>query len=181
LLLYLGTHVQFGGAGRVFAAPCDVELPLTSVVVQPDLIVVLNAHLAIITAGRIVGTPDLVVEILSPGTAGHDRREKQDAYARAGVPEYWLAGPFSHTVEVLFLKDDSYQLAGVFAGAVTLPSGVLPDSPVRVEQFFAKPESSTRPRSLSGSCPRFRNNRVQRYFGAPMSVRGAGWLTLCPG
>jgi len=31
---------------------------------------------------RIVGAPDLIVEIASPGTAGYDRREKQDAYAR---------------------------------------------------------------------------------------------------
>jgi Uma2 family endonuclease len=87
---YLLTHVEFAGLGRVFAAPCDVELaPRT--IVQPDIVVILNANAKIMTPSRVIGTPGLVVEIASPGTTGYDRRTKQNAYARAGVPEYWIA------------------------------------------------------------------------------------------
>jgi Uncharacterized protein conserved in cyanobacteria, COG4636 len=86
LVTFLVTHVEFAGLGRVFAAPVDVELA-PDTVVQPDIVVVLSANLDRITPSRIIGAPDLVVEILSPGTAGYDRREKQDAYARAGVGE----------------------------------------------------------------------------------------------
>jgi Uma2 family endonuclease len=112
-------------------------LPLNpAVTVQPD-VVVLSANLGVLTASRIIGVPDLVVEILSPGTAGHDRRRKQDAYARAGVPEYWLADPYAQTVEVLRLDGKEYRSLGVFRSAATLPSLVIPDLPVRVEQFFA--------------------------------------------
>ena len=132
----LYVNVELAGLGRVFPAPCDVELS-PGTVVQPDVIVILKANLGIITPTRIVGAPDLVIEIASPGTVGYDRRVKQDAYARAGVREYWLADPYARTIEVLMLENGAYRSVGVFTGAVTLPSRVLPDLPVLVEQFFA--------------------------------------------
>lgn len=135
---HLLIHVQFTGVGKVFAAPLDVQLPLTPpVTVQPDVIVVLNAHLDIIKRSHIVGAPDLVVEISSPGTVGYDRRTKQDRYARAGVPEYWIPDPATQTIEVLVLEEGGYRPLGVFSGSQTLPSRVLPELPLKVEQFFA--------------------------------------------
>jgi Uma2 family endonuclease len=133
---YLTQYVQVAGLGRIFAAPVDVELA-PGTVVQPDVLVVLNASLGIITPRRIVGAPDLVVEIVSPGTAGHDRRTKQDAYARAGVAEYWLADPAAQTVELLRLDGSAYRTINVYRGRATLPSQVAPALPVPVEQFFA--------------------------------------------
>ena len=131
-------HVQQPGLGRVFPAPFDVDLPLTpTVTVQPDIVVVLKPNSAIISEGGIAGTPDLVVEVASPGTAGYDRREKQDAYERAGVTEYWIADPYARTIEILRLEDGAYRSVGVFTGAATLPSLVVPNLPVSVESFFA--------------------------------------------
>jgi Uma2 family endonuclease len=135
-VFYLTTYVQLTGLGQVFSAPCDVELA-PNVVVQPDVIIVLNTNLGIITPSHIVGVPDLLVEITSPGTVGYDRRTKQDAYARVGVPEYWIADPAAQTIEVLQLERDSYRSAGVFQGQATLPSRIVPGLPVRVAQFFA--------------------------------------------
>lgn len=132
---YLTIHVQFAGIGRVYPAPCDVELH-PDFVVQPDVIVVLNDNLGIITPSHIVGAPDLVVEIASPSTAGYDRRTKQDAYAEAGVREYWIADASAQTVEVLALEGRSYQTLGVFRGQATLPSRVLPELPIKVAQLF---------------------------------------------
>ena len=77
------------------------------------------------------------MEIASPSTAGYDRREKQNAYARAGVPEYWIADPASRTVEVLALEQGAYRSLGVFQGKATLPTKIVPEFPVRVGQFFA--------------------------------------------
>jgi len=128
--------VEDVGLGRVFPAPVDVELA-PNVVLQPDVIVVLNANLGILIPERIVGAPDLVVEIASPGTAGYDRRQKQDAYARAGVPEYWIADPIARTIEVLRLNGGVYRSLGVFTGQARLPSVAVPGLPVPVEQFFA--------------------------------------------
>jgi Uma2 family endonuclease len=133
---YLRTHIKLTGLGQVYIAPFDVELNHRTVV-QPDVIVVLTPHLDIITESRIIGAPDLVVEVSSPGTVGHDRTNKQSAYARAGVPEYWIADPWSRTVEVLTLGAGAYRSLGVFEGKAVLPSQVVPDFLVHVEQFFA--------------------------------------------
>lgn len=133
---YLIAHVQAPGLGRVFAAPLDLLLPGTRPA-QPDVMVVINHKLHLITERGIEGPPDLVVEIASPGTRTHDRGTKLTAYARGGVPEYWLAEPADRTIEALALADGAYHSLGVFTGAATLPSRVLPDLPVRVEQFFA--------------------------------------------
>jgi len=132
---YLTIHVQFAGQGRVFAAPCDVELA-AGVVTQPDIAVVLNDNMDIITPMHLIGAPNLIVEIASPSTAGYDRREKQDAYARAGVAEYWIADPATRTVELLVLEQSSYRSLGVFQGQAMLPSRTIPGLPIRVEQFF---------------------------------------------
>ncbi|NJK81074.1 MAG: Uma2 family endonuclease [Chloroflexaceae bacterium] len=136
LATYLTMHIQFKGLGRVFTAPIDVELP-TGDVVQPDVIVILAANLHIISEKRILGAPDLVAEIASPGTASYDRRAKQDAYARAGVREYWLVDPAARTVEVLTLDAGQYRQVGVYAGPSGIASQVLPPLPVRVAQFFS--------------------------------------------
>jgi len=134
VVTFLVTHVEFAGLGRVFAAPVDVELA-PDTVVQPDIVVVLSANLDRITPSRIIGAPDLVVEILSPGTAGYDRREKQDAYARSGVGEYWIVDPGAQTVELLTLDQGGYRSHGVFRGQARLPSSAV-TMPVPVERFF---------------------------------------------
>ena len=135
IFAYLRDHLKQSKLGKVYIAPVDVELhPKT--VVQPDVLVILTAHLERISASRVIGAPDLVVEVASPGTTGFDRRQKQDAYALAGVPEYWIVDPASHTVELLILENGAYHSLGIFQGQHTLPSTVVPDFPVSVEQFF---------------------------------------------
>ena len=136
IFAYLREHVKQAGIGKVRVAPCDVELA-ANVVVQPDVFIVLNEHLDRIFEDRVIGAPDLVVEVTSPGTATYDRNNKYYAYARAGVPEYWIADPISHTVEVLVLDGFQYRSLGVFRGTATLPSQTLPEFEVLVEKFFA--------------------------------------------
>lgn len=134
---FLSIHIEFAGHGTVLVAPFDVELPGHSNLVQPDVLVILKAHMRIIAASRAIGAPDLVVEVASPRTAGYDRRDKQDAYARAGVPEYWIADPIARTVELLVLDGGEYHSLGVFQGQARLPSRIVPELPVPVDQFFA--------------------------------------------
>ena len=135
LFRYLSTYIEDAGLGRVYIAPFDVELgPKT--VVQPDVLVILNVNRNKITFSHINGVPDLIVEVSSPGTVGYDREKKQRAYAHAGVPEYWIADPWSRTVEVLTLEEGVYRSLGVFEGKAILPSQVVPDFLVHIEQFF---------------------------------------------
>src|SRR5207249_9956788 len=94
-------------------APTDVELSAENVF-QPDVFVILNAGLEKVKELRVVGAPDLVVEIASPSTAIQDRNTKYRVYAQAGVPEYWIVDPGTRTVEVLVLEDAEYDSLGVF-------------------------------------------------------------------
>ncbi len=136
LMIYLGQLVQIAGLGRIFAEPTDVELSPGNIV-KPDVFVLLNEHLERIKPTRIVGAPDLVVEILSPGTMRYDVGGKLRAYERARVPEYWIVSPGEQVVELLVLKGETYQSLGVFQGEAVLPSQIVPDWSVKVAQLFA--------------------------------------------
>jgi Uma2 family endonuclease len=136
IFAYLYNVVQLKGRGSVFSAPTDVELRPGDVV-QPDVFVMLQEHNSRILPSRVSGAPDLVVEVASPSTARHDLREKQDAYARADVPEYWIVSPGEHVVEVLLLKQGAYYSLGLFGVDASLPSRIIAEEKIPVERFFA--------------------------------------------
>jgi Uma2 family endonuclease len=91
-IYYFVTHIQLTGLGHIYGAPLDVQIE-HGTVVQPDVLVVLQAHRNRIVPQGVDGPPDLVVEIASPSTATYDRDRKLHAYERGGVPEYWIADP----------------------------------------------------------------------------------------
>ena len=117
----LGPFVIKNGVGEVWTAPLDVRLG-DDTAVQPDLIFVSDARAKIILESYIDGAPDLVVEILLPSTAAHDRATKLALYAEAGVPEVWLLDPLARTVEVLKLQGKKYLVDAALAGDQKLSS-----------------------------------------------------------
>ena len=133
---YMFPHIDLAGIGKLFTAPLDVDLGPKNVY-QPDLVVVLNTHLDRVAEKKIIGAPDLVVEVASPSTAAYDRLTKYEKYAHAGIREYWMVKPKSRSVEVLVLEGREYRSLGIFRGEQTLPSRIVPDLPVGVERFFA--------------------------------------------
>jgi Uma2 family endonuclease len=133
---YLFPHIDLAGIGKLFTAPIDVDLGPKNVY-QPDLVVVLNTHLDRVGEKKIIGAPDLVVEIASPSTAVYDRLNKYEKYARAGIAEYWIVNMKAKTVQVLVLEGGEYRSLGVFRGEQTVPSRLVPELPVAVERFFA--------------------------------------------
>lgn len=106
LQFQLYSCVELPNLGVVLTATVDVQLTDHDVV-QPDLVVVL-AENRIITPTKIKGSPDHVVEILSPSTQDVDRSRKRDLYEQAGVPEYWIVDPLEHSVLRLVMKEGRY-------------------------------------------------------------------------
>ncbi len=101
----LRTYLTDRPVGAVFAAPFDVVLSELDVV-QPDLIYISRARAGILTEQHVRGAPDLVVEILSPGTRRIDEITKRKLYEGFGVAEYWIVDPelemikmYRHTAE----------------------------------------------------------------------------------
>ena len=121
--------------GAVYSAPFDVIFSATSVV-QPDLIFISSARAHIITEDNIRGAPDLVVEILSPSTAGYDRTTKRNLYARHAVREYWLIDPYAKTVTVLMLGANGYDTYAVYGEGDTLTSPTLAGFALNLSELF---------------------------------------------
>lgn len=92
LAVALGLYLRQNPIGAIFVAPLDVALSNVDVV-QPDLLYIARERAGIITEQNIQGAPDLVVEILSPGTRTTDEVFKRALYERAGVTQYWLVDP----------------------------------------------------------------------------------------
>ena len=78
----------------------------------PDVMIICDPEK--IEDDGIHGTPDLVVEILSPSTARKDRNEKYFIYEKYGVKEYWIVSPGDKSVEVYLLKDGKFVLDDVY-------------------------------------------------------------------
>lgn len=124
--------------GQVFDSPIDVVLGegKDREVVQPDLIFVGREREHIIVEEEVRGAPDLVVEILSPGTEERDKGYKKKRYARYGVKEYWVIDPKGRTVEVHTPDETGFQVASTLTFEDTIHSPLLPDFKPRVSELF---------------------------------------------
>lgn len=80
-------------SGEVFGSRTPVVLS-DYYAPEPDILFVATERQDLIRREGIFGAPDLVIEILSAGTAQNDRGPKFLAYERAGVRELWLIDPY---------------------------------------------------------------------------------------
>jgi len=97
---------------EVFHAPFDVRLNAEAgddTVVQPDIVVICDRSK--LSGTGCIGAPDMVIEIISPSTAKHDRILKLNVYRRAGVREYWIVDPDTKTVSVHVLENGRYYIS----------------------------------------------------------------------
>ena len=135
LLRLIDTLVYLRKLGKVFHAPTDVVFSDTEVV-QPDLIFVSNERSHILTENNIRGAPDLIIEILSPSTAGRDRTFKRTLYERHGVKEYWMVDPSARNITILLLGESGYELAGIYGEGQTLTSTTLSGFSLDMDDIF---------------------------------------------
>ena len=81
-------------------------------------------------------TADLVIQVISPGSAIYDRNTKADTYAALGVKELWLIDEASGIIEVRILEGDRYAPSVVLERDDQLRSVVLSGFEVRVGNVF---------------------------------------------
>jgi Uma2 family endonuclease len=103
----LDSFVAARGLGEVFFAPFDVVLSDHDVV-EPDLLFISRERLAILTEANVQGAPDLLVEVLSPGTRRRDLGQKLVRYEKLGVLEYWVVDPKTETALIFRKTGDSF-------------------------------------------------------------------------
>ena len=94
---------------KAFIAPFDVHFHKKGNdcpdVCQPDVLIACDAVGNINEKGKYMGTPALVVEILSPSTRSKDMVKKLNTYMLSGVKEFWVADPAGRTVLLYLFKD----------------------------------------------------------------------------
>jgi Uma2 family endonuclease len=96
------------GGGRVLPGPADVVLD-DHTILQPDLLYVRKQRRSILQ-DRVMGPPDLVVEILSPNNSRRDCVDKLNVHAQYGVAEYWIVDPAERQFDFLVNRDGKFEV-----------------------------------------------------------------------
>jgi len=122
--------------GRVVPAPTGVVLDDENGV-EPDLIFVSRERESIMTARGIEGAPDLLVEVLSPGTAARDRGIKMRRYAASGVAHHWLIDPLARTLEAYRLAEEGYSLVGRLGAGEVFHPEVFPGLAIPLGELWS--------------------------------------------
>ncbi len=102
---YFGLPAEDRGLGYAYFAPIGVLMPGCDPV-QPDLLFIRSENVGIIADRCIRGVPDILIEIVSPGSQTYDEHVKLRAYENAGVPEFAIIYPASRSVHVYRLNTD---------------------------------------------------------------------------
>lgn len=106
---------------------------------EPDLFYVAAETQACLDPGypKYMSTADLVIEVISPGSAIYDRNTKADTYAALGVKELWLVDEAFEQIEVRTLKDNQYTRSVALKREERLRSTVLPGLELEVGNVFS--------------------------------------------
>ena len=116
-------HLKFneyfkGRKCRVFLAPFDVHFKKKDIkcpdVMQPDVIVACDLEGNVSGKGKYMGTPTLVIEILSESTRSKDMIDKLNTYMLSGVKEYWIIDTKQEIIMIYDFSDNEIDILKVF-------------------------------------------------------------------
>ena len=125
--------------------PIGILVPGTGAVfsdydaVIPDLVFVRNERWADVVSGpRITCAPDIVVEILSPGSENlrRDLSVKRQLYAKYRVQEYWIVDPENRLVEIYRLLEHRLEKIATLTDEEKITSSILPGFQLEVRAVF---------------------------------------------
>jgi len=118
----LSIMVRQGNLGIVRGPEFQMRFPAKRF--EPDLLFVSTAHANKIHETFLDGPADMVIEIVSPESAGRDWHDKFAAYALGGVNEYWIIDPAAQRCECYQLSAGGYQPTPLSDGK--LESKIIP-------------------------------------------------------
>lgn len=122
--------------GRVFVAPFDVWFS-DDTVFEPDVVAVVAGHRNRVDDRRLVGPPDLVVEVSSPSTRRMDLVRKRRVYERERVPEFWFVDLDADQVHLYRPNDGTYGPPEVVLAGSTIRSSALADFAIASDDALA--------------------------------------------
>jgi Uma2 family endonuclease len=136
----LAPYLRATPVGTALAAPFDIKLSMFTVLV-PDLVYFTSERFArVVNEKHATAAPDLVVEILSPGTRRRDKGRKRAVYDREGVQEYWIVDPDAQSITALRRPGAGAGLTDVItaaaAGGDVLESPLFPGLRIPLREAF---------------------------------------------
>ena len=128
---------------KKYFAPFDVRLinftkstadNTVFTVVQPDLCVICDQSK--LDKRGCIGSPDLVVEILSPGNSKKELGIKFNLYEENGVLEYWIVNPLEESVLIYSLVNGKYIGTKPLIDNEKIASPLFPELDFEIEKIF---------------------------------------------
>ncbi|MEM7028337.1 MAG: Uma2 family endonuclease [Chloroflexota bacterium] len=145
LYTLINTYNQHFQSGFVFQAPFEVKLWPDGPSREPDLLFLSQQNKDRLSEKRLNGAPDLVIEVISPGSVSEDRVRKFNEYEQAGVQEYWIIDPRPHQQQGDFYRrgeDNLFESVDLDEHGVFY-STVLPQFWLNVAWLWQDPLPST--------------------------------------
>jgi prevent-host-death family protein len=126
---------------KVFLAPFDVKFIKKDLkepdVMQPDLLIACDISRDTVTKNsRYMGTPSLIIEILSQNTRSRDMIDKLNTYMLSGVKEYWIADPKNETILIYCFNDCDIDMLNSYEKGTTALSYTFTGLRVNVADLF---------------------------------------------
>jgi Uma2 family endonuclease len=140
LQLKLGNYLEENPVGILAPGPGAVFSDYDAVI--PDLVFVSNERWdSIIGNDRFVGAPDLVIEIISPGSENRNRdlKAKRRLYGKYGVQEYWIVDSENRAVLIFRLQGNVLNEVSSLKEDDQITSPILPGLVVKLSEVFKFP------------------------------------------
>lgn len=131
---------------KVYPAPFCVRLDEADVdheiknIVDPDITIVCDGSK--LDDKGCQGSPDLIIEILSPSTAKMDKVIKFNKYEKAGVKEYWILEPEQKLVSVFWLQANGrYGRPEMYTDEDIIGVSIFPELEIDLKSVFGRPHA----------------------------------------
>lgn len=129
---------------NIYVAPFDVRLykidkndNKVQTVVQPDISVICDSSK--LDDRGCIGSPDLIIEILSKTSKKRDIHDKYDLYEENEVKEYWIVDPIDKTVDIFSLENNQYQVfANYYEENNIIVGKIFPEMAIKWNDIFTE-------------------------------------------
>jgi Uma2 family endonuclease len=133
----LTTLVQSTGSGEV-VPDADLIVDERNTYISPDIMYFAGDRFAHVDPDEMIRIiPDLVIEILSPGTDLYDLSTKRRLYETLGVPHYWIADAQAKTVRECVLDTSRQYVERLIAAAERFEPALFPGLRIDLQRIFA--------------------------------------------
>jgi len=142
LLVAFTDYLRQNPIGTVVPGPGAVFSNYDAVI--PDLVFVTTERWdGIVGNDRLIAAPDLVIEVISPGSENRarDLTAKRRLYGKYGVKEYWAVDSENRTVLVFRLSDHGLAEVSLLRAGDQISSPLLPGLELNLTDVFKVPKT----------------------------------------